>query len=165
MLSRTHCCRSCSCSSRERTDPLVDEQIEQRPRLRLVLGRGHPLVQADGRVSSRLPERVDGLMSGDRIKPGTKRTAILVQPALQVDLEERVLEHVVRERRIAEVTCQVAVQLSFVAMDQFGDRRLQDPSSRYRLMSSSSVSGARSVAESDPMALTMLRTAAAESSS
>ena len=103
-------------------------------------------------------------MSRDGIKPGSKRTAVLVQPALQVDLEERVLEHVLRKGRIAEVTCQVAVQLSFVPVDQFGEDGFR-PSSRYRLMSSSSVSGARSFAESDPMALTMLRTAAAESSS
>ena len=125
----------------------------------------YALVQADGRVSSRLPECVNGLMSGDGIQPGTKRTAVLVQSALQVDLEERVLKHVLRQRRIAKVTCQVAVKLTFVAVDQLCMNTASGPVSRYRLMSSSSVSGARSVAESDPMALTMLRTADAESSS
>src|SRR3954469_4747835 len=60
-------------------------------------------------------------MSGDRIEPGAKRTPVLVQPALQMDLQERVLEHVVRERRITEITGQIAVEFTLVAMNQFGE--------------------------------------------
>src|SRR3954447_11239665 len=38
-----------------------------------------------------------------------------------MDLEERVLEHVVRQRRITEVTRQIAVEFTLVTMDQYGE--------------------------------------------
>ena len=41
---------------------------------------------------------VDGLVRGDRVEPGADRPAVLVQRALQVDLQERVLEHVLGQR-------------------------------------------------------------------
>ena len=39
----------------------------------------------------------------------------------QVDLEERILEHVLRQARIAQVAGQITVQFAFIAMDEFGE--------------------------------------------
>ena len=68
-----------------------------------------------------LAQRINGLMGRDRIEPGPKRPAVLEQTALQVNLEKRVLEHILGDRRIAEVAGQITVQLSFISMDQLGE--------------------------------------------
>src|SRR5262245_56144392 len=60
-------------------------------------------------------------MRRDRIEPGSERSAVLKQPSLQVDLQERVLKHVVGKRRIAEVTGKIAVKLSLIAVDKLGE--------------------------------------------
>jgi hypothetical protein len=78
---------------------LADQQVDQ--------GAGvgvppfGPLIQADRRLPSGLAERVDGLMGGDRVQPGADRPAVFVETSLQVDLQERVLEDVLGQRRVA----------------------------------------------------------------
>ena len=58
-------------------------------------------------------------MGRDGIEPGAGRPPVLVQPpALGVDLEEGVLEHVVGQGGVAQVAGQVAVQLTGVAADE-----------------------------------------------
>ena len=51
------------------------------------------------------PQRIDGLVGGNRVDPRADRTPLLIQAPFQMDLEERVLEHVLRQSGIAEIAC------------------------------------------------------------
>jgi hypothetical protein len=103
-------------------------------------------------MPAQLPQRIDGLVSGDRIDPGPDGAPFFVQATLQVDLEERILENVFGQGAITEVAGQVAIELVLVTLDQGFEVR---PESRYRLRRASSGSWASSSPAPVPVALIM----------
>src|SRR5204863_177408 len=86
---------------------------------RLALGLFHPrLFEADGLMPAVAPQRVNRLVRGDRVEPGPHGPAGLVVPALDVELEEGVLEDVFRQAGVTQVAAQVSVQLALIAADE-----------------------------------------------
>src|SRR5437867_4032175 len=64
------------------------------------------------------PQRVDGLVRSDGVQPGTDRTTRLVLVALEVQLQEGILEDVLGQVPVPQVAPQVTVQFPLVAAYQ-----------------------------------------------
>ena len=64
---------------------------------------------------------VDRLVRGHRVQPRPNRAAGVEPIALQVDLEERLLEDVLGRLLVAEVVAKVTEQLALVALDQLAE--------------------------------------------
>ncbi len=61
---------------------------------------------------------INRLVRGDSVKPRAHRTARLVLAFLDIQLQERVLEHILSQITIAQVPAQITVQLTFIAAQQ-----------------------------------------------
>lgn len=100
----------------QRAVGITNQKIDKASRVGVP--RGRALIEADGGMPPGLSQRVNSLVSGDRIEPGTDGSAIFVQAAFQVNLKKGVLKHVFRERPVARVTHEIPEQLILVTMDQ-----------------------------------------------
>lgn len=118
------------CQSRQRfADPLLPFSfLELLERAEVIAGHQLPegrglicrrrLIEADPGHTPGAAKRVDRPMHGDRIEPGAGRPAIPVQVALGVDLEEGVLEHVLGQGRVPEISGEVVGELDGVATEE-----------------------------------------------
>ena len=70
-----------------------------------------------------MPLMIDGLVRGDRVQPGTEFPLGLELIALQIDLQEGLLENVFGHLGIAEIVPQIPVQLLLIPVDQLLERR------------------------------------------
>jgi hypothetical protein len=61
---------------------------------------------------------VDGLVGCDRVEPGSKPPAILEMLLLEMDLQKRRLENILRHLRATEVAPQIAEQLGLVPVHE-----------------------------------------------
>ncbi len=74
-------------------------------------------------MAAKMPLMVDGLIRGDRVQPGTEFPLGLELIALQINLQEGLLENVFGQLGIAEIIPQIPVQLLLIPVDQLFERR------------------------------------------
>jgi hypothetical protein len=101
------------------------EHLHEGPHI--VVTAARPLINAHHAVALVAALGVDGLIGGDRIDPRANLAARLELVALQMDLQERLLEDVFGHFGITQVVPKVAVQLRFKAVDQFLEHPLIPP--------------------------------------
>ena len=120
------CCSAASASMRGPVRRPA-EQLGQCPRLLFsVIPRGP--IETPHAMPTVAPLIVDRLIRGNRVQPRAHLSARLELAAFQVDLQERLLKHVLGHLRVAQVMPQVAVQLLLVSVDQL----LENPIVRLR---------------------------------
>ena len=74
-------------------------------------------------MAAKMPLMIDGLVRGDRVQPGTEFPLGLELIALQINLQEGLLENIFGHLGIAEVIPQIPVQLLLIPVDQLFERR------------------------------------------
>jgi hypothetical protein len=91
------------------------KQLEQRPRFALFIWCGNCIRRSVGDTSIAPAERINCLVRGNSIEPGSGGSSGFVLTNFQEDLEERVLEDIVRKVIIAKIPPEVAEQFPFVS--------------------------------------------------
>ena len=100
----------------ERARFIVDEEVNQTSRVGFRGGR--TLIQTHRRVPAGFSQGVNRLMGRDRVKPRANGASILVKTAFQVNLEEGVLKHIFRQRRVTRVAGEVAIKFGLIAVNE-----------------------------------------------